>query len=137
MALTLEAAQKMVQVGVATAEGRGLRVSIAVVDSGGYVVAVGRMDKAAPLTPDIAHGKAAAAALFRRSGLEMQQRWAPGAPVPSAMIVRMGGRFVPTQGGLPIRVGEDVIGAIGFSGASSQEDEEIAQAALEAVKVSG
>lgn len=133
MALSLKNVQEMIQAGLAAAEGMGVQISIAVADSGGYLIAVARMDGAPLLSPEIAHGKAAAAALFRRSGKELGERWAPGAPVPVAMAIRTGGRFVPSQGGLPIWASDQVIGGVGASGASSQQDEDAARAALDAM----
>lgn len=133
MALTLDEAQRMIRAGIDAAQQRGLNVSIAVTDASGWLIAAARMDRAGLPTPEIAFGKAAAAALFRRSGAELASRWGPGHPVGASMTVRMGGRFVPSQGGLPIREGDQVVGGVGVSGATSQEDEEVAMAALAAL----
>jgi uncharacterized protein GlcG (DUF336 family) len=132
MPLTLQAIQRMLDAGLTAAVRMGLSVTIVIVDPGGYLLAAIRMDKAPLLSPDIAQGKATAAALFRVSSADLQQRWQPGTPIPTAMSIRMGGRFIPHQGALPIFEGETVVGAVGVSGARSDEDEQIAQAALEA-----
>lgn len=132
MSLTLDRAQLLVRHTLAAASSRGLSVSVAVVDQGGYLVAAARMDNAPIFTPDVAQGKAVAAAAFRQSSAALGERWAPGTPIPLALSIRTGGRFITQQGALPIRDGEVVVGAIGVSGATSQEDEELAQAALSA-----
>jgi len=125
------------EIGIARAEEMGLAVGIAVVDAGGYLVGCLRMEKARLLSCDIAMGKASAAALWRESGTELGKRWAPGAAVPAAASARVGGRFVPHQGGLPIWEGDEVIGGVGVSGAAASQDEEIALAALKAIERSG
>ena len=132
--LTLSAAQAMLEAGLARARDGKHRVTIAIVDSGGFVVAMARMDGAAPATPDIALGKAGAAALMRRPSGELGQRWAPGAPIPTAMAIRTGGRFIAHQGALPFLEGDQAIGAVGVSGAPSDQDEAIAQAAIDAFR---
>ena len=130
-AITLDEGLRLLQVCLEKARGMGVNVSIAVVDASGIQVCAARMDRAAPLSPDIGHGKAYAAAMFRRSGREMGENWPPGSPVPLAMAIRTGGRFVAGQGSLLLREGDEVVGAIGVSGARSQEDEEVAQAGVD------
>jgi uncharacterized protein GlcG (DUF336 family) len=132
--VTLEEGLRLLQVCLEKARSRGLNVSIAIVDGNGTLVCAARMDRAALLTPDIAHGKAFAAVAFRRSGRELGEQWPPGAPIPTAMMIRTGGRFVPSQGSLVLRDGDEVVGAIGVSGARPQEDEEIAQAGVDAFR---
>ena len=129
--VTLEEGQRLLQVCLDKARSMGLNVSIVVVDGSGTLVCSARMDRAPLLTPDIALGKAYAAVAFRRSGREMAELWPPGSPVPTAMTIRTGGRLVAAQGSLPLREGDDVVGAIGVSGAKSTEDEEIAQAGVD------
>src|SRR5579875_2827833 len=132
--LTLDEGLRLLQVCLDKARALNVNVSIAVVDASGLPVCAARMDQAGALTPDIAYGKAFAAAAFKRSGREMGEQWAPGAPVPAAMIARTNGRFVPSQGSLPLKVGDDVIGAIGASGARPAEDEAVAQAGVDALR---
>jgi uncharacterized protein GlcG (DUF336 family) len=133
MALTLDVAQRLIREGLGKAESLGVSVSIAVTDAAGWLVAVVRMDGAGLPTTEIAFGKAAAAALMRRSGAEMASRWGPGHPIMTNMAVRTGGHFVASQGGLPLREANVVVGGIGVSGGTAQQDEEIAQAAIDAV----
>jgi uncharacterized protein GlcG (DUF336 family) len=132
--LTLDEGQRLLAICLDKARSMGVRLSFAIVDASGVQVCAAKMDGAAPLTPDIALGKAYAAAMFRRSGREMAENWGPGAPVPTAMIARTGGRLVPAQGSLLLRDGDEVVGAIGASGAKSTEDEEAAQAGVDAFR---
>ncbi|HLH26665.1 MAG TPA: heme-binding protein [Chloroflexota bacterium] len=132
--LTLDESLHLLQVCVGKMRSMNLRCSIAIVDASGIQVAAARADGANLLSPDIALGKAYAAAMFRRSGRELGEAWGPGHPVGSAMVARTGGRFVPAQGSLVLRDGDEVVGAIGVSGARSDQDEEIAQAGVDAFR---
>ncbi|HZS02969.1 MAG TPA: heme-binding protein [Chloroflexota bacterium] len=132
--LTLDEGLHLLQTCIAKMRSMSLRCSIAVVDAAGIQVAAARADGANLLSPDIAYGKAYAAAMFRRSGRELGEAWGPGHPVGSAMVARTGGRFVPAQGSLVLRDGDEVVGAIGVSGARSDQDEEIAQAGVDAFR---
>jgi glc operon protein GlcG len=126
MAVSLGAAQQMVNAGLEEAQRRGATVSIAVVDAAGYLIASARMDGALLHATDLAQGKANAAVLYRRATSEFQ--W-PSAPL-EATITRLGGRFIPAPGAVPIRQGNQVIGAVGVAGSKS-DDETIASAAIE------
>ena len=133
MDMNLADAQRAIDAGLAEASKMDIRVGIVVVDAGGYLLAAARMDGALLVAPDVAQGKAVAAALFQRPSGEMAQMWPPGAPVPAAMNVRTGGRFIPHQGAVPVRHDGKVIGAIGVSGAKAAQDEEVATAAAHAI----
>ncbi|HLI28311.1 MAG TPA: heme-binding protein [Chloroflexota bacterium] len=132
--LTLDEGLRLLQVCLDKARALNVNVSIAVVDASGLPVCAARMDQAGALTPDIAYGKAFAAAAFKRSGREMGEQWPPGLPMVVAMAVRTGGRFVPQQGSLLLRDGDAVVGAIGVSGAPPHLDEEVAQAGVDAFR---
>ena len=132
--LTLDEGLQLLQTCIGKMRSMNLRCSIAIVDAAGFQVAAARADGANLLSPDIALGKAYAAAMFRRSGRELGEAWGPGHPVGSAMVARTGGRFVGAQGSLVLRDGDEVVGAIGVSGARSDQDEEIAQAGVDAFR---
>jgi uncharacterized protein GlcG (DUF336 family) len=132
--LTLDEGLHLLQACIDKMRSMNLRCSIAIVDTSGIQVAAARADGANLLSPDIAYGKAYAAAMFRRSGRELGEAWGPGHPVGSAMVARTGGRFVAAQGSLVLRDGDEVVGAIGVSGARSDQDEEIAQAGVDAFR---
>ena len=107
-----------------------VRVTVAIVDDGGHLVALSRMDGANPMSPLIAIGKAVGAALFRRDGAWLLST-ANDRPAFWTAVKGMAGRdVVPGPGSLPIKRGETVIGAIGVSGAAPNEDLACAEAAV-------
>lgn len=107
-------------------------LTVVVMDAGGHVIAAEREDGCAPLRFPVASGKAFAAlgngVASRIVGERNEQRPAFLASVADASQ----GRFIPVAGGVPILDGDDcVIGAVGVSGASSDEDERAAIAGLQ------
>jgi glc operon protein GlcG len=122
--LELEDAQKILAASVVEAGRLGLAVSISVVDESGIPIAFQRMDGAKPASAFTAVGKALTAALDRRSTRESQKasERRPG--------VEMFPGYTPVTGGLPIIFGGQCVGAIGVSGAKSEQDEEIALVGL-------
>jgi uncharacterized protein GlcG (DUF336 family) len=104
-------------------------VSVAVVDASGNLMALQRMDGAGFLSPEIAWGKAWTAAAFRAPSGTVAENLAPAGGFVAGIASATHGRFMPRQGAVPIPSG----GAIGASGATSAQDEEIAQAGLAAV----
>jgi glc operon protein GlcG len=134
--LTLEGARLLLAAAEAKARKDGAGAAIAVVDAGGHLLAVARLDGTFPAAPEIAAGKARTAALFRRAtkGLEevVNQGRTAMATLPGVTT------FTPLQGGLPVLDGGEVVGAVGVSGAkSAAHDEEIAQAAVAAFASGG
>ena len=106
--------------------------AIAVVDSGGHVILVERIDGTFPAGADISVGKARTAVMFKRPtrGIEDTINKGRDAMIPVAAVTW----FTPLQGGIPITVGGEIVGGIGVSGASSaQQDEEIAIAGAQAL----
>ena len=132
MGPTLREAQTMLAAAVQEAELLEARMALAVVDRAGFLVAAARMDGASLVVMDVAIGNAVASALFRQPSGARQERWPPGAPLPTSLIVRYAGGFIPHQGALPIVQDGEVIGAIGASGATAQQDEDVARAGLAA-----
>ncbi len=109
---------------------KGWRLSVAVLDAGGHVVQVSRMDGCNFLSPDIARGKAYGAVAWKVPSAELSNRFSGAAA--SGMVAISGQRIVPVQGALPIFDGARCVGAIGVSGARSNEDEDAARAAIQA-----
>jgi glc operon protein GlcG len=99
--------------------------SIAVVDTGGHVIALQRLDNTFAASADIAVGKARTAVLFRKPTRVFEDLVNGGR---TTMVTLPD--FTPLQGGVPITAGGQVVGAVGVSGAASaQQDEDIANAA--------
>ena len=129
--LTLQEALQLIEAARADAAQRSLRLSIAVVDARGDLLAVARMPDANPPTADTAIGKAMAAAFFGQPSAALAAR--SSSPIFQSLQLETGGRLRFFQGALPIVRGGVVVGAIGASGATAQQDEDAAKAALAAV----
>ena len=102
----------------------GLGVSATVVDARGDFKAGFRMDGVGWFTADVCRGKAFASANFGVPTTDLAEL--AGNPVFQSLVAMQGGRMVLGKGAVPIKKGDDVIGAIGVSGATAQEDEDIA-----------
>ena len=120
--LTSADVQKMLAACKAEAARNKWNVTIAVVDDGGFLLSLDRMDGAGPMTADVAIGKAYTAALSRRPTKFWEDRVKerPG-------FLRFPDN-TPVQGGVPIMYQNECVGAIGVSGVQSHEDEQIANA---------
>ena len=130
--MTLKHAVACIERGVARAQSGGFLVAIAVVDEGGHLVACHRMDGALWITPEIARAKANAAAAFRTTTLDMEERFSKGSRQLFATNVAALGDYqlVFGKGGVPIMDSGKVIGAVGVSGAvPADNDHAIADAA--------
>lgn len=130
--LTLETVQKMTAAAVDHAKKNNWRISVAILDGGGHVLQVTRMDGCNFLSADIARGKAYAAAAWKLPSADLANRWQQIATAAAGMVGISGNRIVPVQGALPIFDGGTCVGAIGASGVKSNEDEECARAGLKA-----
>jgi glc operon protein GlcG len=128
--ISLALAKKLVAAAEAEAAKNGWQEVIAVVDSGGRLVAFERMDNAQLASIDIAISKAVTANAVKRPTKALQDSVAPGSSTP-----RMSGLpgITPIDGGLPIVVDGKIVGAIGAAGGASSQDGEIAAAGLAAV----
>ena len=102
-------------------------VVIAILDDGGHLLWLQRMDGATPFNAQVAVEKGRSAAVSRRSTKNWEERIAGGRMARLIMPV------LPIQGGLPIMHQGQCVGAIGISGVQSHEDEQIAQAGLDAL----
>jgi uncharacterized protein GlcG (DUF336 family) len=110
----------------------GKALSIAIVDYGGFVVLIERMDGARPMTPDIALSKAYSAAVMQRP-TEMLENWRDSDPVFFTQVGRMGQHpIVATKGGYTLKRDGAILGGIGISGGSPDEDQRICEGVLRA-----
>jgi len=132
--LTLAGAKRAAAAAVTYAQAHGAPgATIAVVDAGGHTIYLERLDGTFAAGADISIGKARTAVVFKRPtrGLEEAINKGRTAMVPVAGVTW----FTPLQGGIPIIVGNQVVGGIGVSGAASaQQDEELAIAGAEAMQ---
>jgi glc operon protein GlcG len=125
--LTASDAQTMMAACKAEAAANGWIVSVAVVDEGGYLMLFDRMDGAGLLTPQVAIAKARTAALSRIPTKALEDRLVER---PSFLKLP---EYLPLQGGMPIKLQGDCIGAIGVSGGQPHEDEQVANAGIAAL----
>jgi uncharacterized protein GlcG (DUF336 family) len=121
--LTLAVAQTIASAAQADAERRGSTVVIAVVDDGGHLIVLNRLDDTQVASVEVGIAKARTAAIFRRNSGVFEDQIKAGR---LASLVLPGA--TPLQGGVPILYRGKVIGAIGVSGNTPKEDEEIAMA---------
>jgi len=130
--LTLEGAKRVIEGAVAEAK----RVNapsgaITVVDAGGFMLAFERWDNTFPAAAPVSFGKAHTAALFRKQTKVFEEAINKGRIAMTSLPDTI---LTPLQGGLPITVNGQTIGAVGVSGAASaQQDEELAMAGLKAL----
>jgi glc operon protein GlcG len=130
MALTLARAKECLTRGQAKARDLGFLVAIAVVDEAGHLVACERMDGALWVTPEIARAKANAAAAFRASTHDLEDRFTKRMLFADNVASLGDYRFVFGKGGVPLVEDGRVVGAVGVSGAlPADNDHTIADAA--------
>jgi uncharacterized protein GlcG (DUF336 family) len=129
--ITLDEAERVLQAAKKKAMQMGVKLSISVVDARGDLICMVRMDGAPWRTPYISRGKARASACFGVPSADLTDRALT--PVFRAVMEGEKGEFVPGQGALPIMKNGELIGAIGGSGGTSQEDEDAARAGIAAL----
>jgi glc operon protein GlcG len=122
-ALTLDGAKKIAAVAEAKAKTEGARVVIAVVDEGGSLLLLERLDDTQVASVNVGIDKARTAAIYRRPSKVFEDQVKNGRV--SALALH---GAVALQGGVPIMVDGKVIGAIGVSGETPSQDEDIAMA---------
>jgi uncharacterized protein GlcG (DUF336 family) len=126
--LTLDDCKKMSAAAEAEAKKNNWNVCIAILDDGGHLLHLIRMDGGTPANARIAIEKARTAAETRRSTTMWEERVKAG----RTSMLKMPG-VLPVQGGLPIVVDGVCVGAVGVSGVQSHEDEQIAKAGINAL----
>jgi glc operon protein GlcG len=125
--LTSSDIQKAMAACRAEAEKNKWSVAIAIVDDGGYLLHFDRMEGVAPVSAEVAIGKARTSALTRRPSKFFEDRVKDRpafANFPAGILI---------QGAMPVIVRNECVGAIGVSGVASHEDEQVAQAGANAI----
>jgi uncharacterized protein GlcG (DUF336 family) len=126
--LTQEDCLKIMAAAEAEARKNKWNVAIAILDDGGHLLHFSRMDGATPANAGIALEKGRTAAISRRSSGKWEEIVKSG----RTAMMKMPG-ILPVQGGMPIVADGTCIGAVGVSGVQSHEDEQIAQAGIDAL----
>ena len=126
--LTLDDCKRISAAAEAEAKKNNWNVCISIVDDGGHELHLIRMDGGTPANARIAIEKARTSAETRRSTAMWEERIKGG----RVSMLKLPG-VLPVQGGLPIVIDGECIGAVGVSGVQSHEDEQIAKAGIEAL----
>jgi uncharacterized protein GlcG (DUF336 family) len=125
--IQLAPAQAIVAGAIAEAERNNTPVAVAVVDSGGNLVAFARMDGVGTAIVDVAIGKAYTASSMRQPSANLEG-WASSSSGPVAIP-----GIMPFGGGIPIEIDGRIVGGVGVSGAATADDLKAAQAGLAAL----
>jgi len=128
VSIPVDKAMQMVRTAHATAGPVDLAVTAVVVDEGGRLVALGRMDGARPITVDMAMNKAYTAASFQQSTDEL--KGVAGQPWFQSLIVSSNGRIMAGGGAIPIVENGVVVGAVAVAGGTDEQDQRCCEAAL-------
>ena len=130
--LALSDAKRMLEAGEAKAASIGIAYNIAVVDAGGALVAFTRQDGALIGGIDLAIGKAITARLFDKHTSDLARMAQPGAPL-FGIEQSNSGKVVIFGGGLPVLVSGMIVGAVGASAGTVEQDIAVAEAAAAAI----
>ena len=128
MPIPAEKAIEMVRAAHAEAATMDVTVTAVVVDESGRLVALGRMDRARPVTVDVAMNKAYTAASFQQPTGQLTSE--AGQPWFQSLVVSSNGRIMPGGGAVPIVEGGNVVGAISVAGGTEEQDQRCCEAAL-------
>src|SRR3977135_1886848 len=130
--LTLDSAARIVDAALEHAQTLKLKpLTVAVLDAGGHLVAFKRQDPSGILRPDIAQGKAWGALGMGIGGRALAERAKEAPAFFVALASASGGRVFPVAGGVLIKSGDEIVGAVGISGDHPDNDEACAIYAIE------
>ena len=136
--MTLDHARTIVRETFAKGHEMGLKpLSVVVLDAGGHVIAFEREDGASPGRFAIAHGKAFGAVMLGMPGSAQMARAEQQAYFMGAVNGLFGGQVVPVPGGILVKDGDAVIGAVGVTGDTSDNDAEAGMAGIAAAGLTG
>lgn len=124
--LSLGLAKTIAEAALAECKGKGFNTSVAVVDRAGQVLVILRDESATAQTAEMSRRKAYTSRVFRTSTMEFQKRTAE----PGYAAQRDVADILALGGGVPIQIGSDVIGGVGSSGSSQEQDDACARAGI-------
>ncbi len=134
MKLDLDLAQKLTEHCLKWRKANGLKpLTVAVLDSGGYLIALVREDGTSNLRPEIAQGKARGAVAMGLGSRALFQRAQAEPFFIQSMNALAGGSLVPVAGGVLIKHDGRILGAVGITGDTSDNDEKCAISAIESI----
>ncbi len=131
LSISTESAKTVAAASIAEARKSNWKMAIAIVDTGGYLVYFEKMQDTQTGSVELAIEKARSSALFRRPTKVFQDGVAGGGE--GLRLLRLTGA-IPIDGGVPIIVDGKIIGAVGISGGSGEQDGQVAKAGASAIK---
>lgn len=123
--LSLDAAKTLIDFAILKANELGVGGAVAVVDDGGHLICLERIDGTMVAAPAIAIGKAATAVGFKRSGAILEQTVSIDRPAMQTLNSVTPSPFVPLKGSYPIDIEGEIVGAIAVAGAGNGENDEM------------
>jgi uncharacterized protein GlcG (DUF336 family) len=130
--LTQADARFLIDHSIEAAKRMGVAITVVIVEGGGHAVGLLRMDGAKLASIGAAEGKAWTAAVFQRASVDYSAPTAPGGNA-YGLLNAFPAKLLPLPGGQPIFVDGTCIGGIGISGASGEQDDSLAKAAVAAL----
>jgi uncharacterized protein GlcG (DUF336 family) len=130
MSLTLQQARKIVDACISKATELDISQAVAVVDAAGDVITLDRMDGVKLGREEFARGKAFAAVFYRRPTKDSVKMLETSPDQYYSGLAMFPGRMFIVRGGFPIEVGGELVGGLGVSGATGEQDEIVAMAGL-------
>lgn len=128
MSISLEKARKVIDRALDAAAGQSVKIAAVVLDPGGHIVAAARMDGVGPLNLDVARRKANAVVNLGVSTAEMLQMISRDQLITTVLHAEPS--IVMLPGGLPLKEGDQLVGALGVAGAFYPQDQAIAEYAV-------
>ncbi len=129
--LTLDEALALCAAARTAAEDTGVPMSVAVMDDGGHLLALTRMDGAPWISADVAQGKAWTAAAYGAPSSTQRQKMEAMPNFATALVGMTDGRYTPQTGAVPVYRDGTLLGAVGASGGTGDQDEAVCAAAVE------
>lgn len=131
--LTLDDALGLLSAAREAATSAGVPMSFAVMDPGGHLLALARMDGAPWISAEVAQGKAWTSAAYGAPSAAQKDKMAPMPNFAQALTTMTHGRYTPQTGAVPVYRDGVLLGALGASGGTGDQDEAACAAAVQAV----
>jgi uncharacterized protein GlcG (DUF336 family) len=128
MSVSLEQGEQLIEAAKNKANEIDVPMTIAVVDAGGNLVALSRMDNAILASLDIAVGKAYTATAMKMSTADLASAVQPGQPMYGLEIANQPRSLVAIAGGIPLQIDGEIVGGVGVSGGMPDQDKTVAEA---------
>ncbi|MDQ1649406.1 MAG: hypothetical protein QOG60_1463 [Frankiaceae bacterium] len=130
-ALTLDQAQSLLAAARTAADDLGVPMSVAVMDPAGHLLAFARMDGAPWVSADVAQGKAWTSAAYGMPSAGQKDKMGSMPIFATAITTMTHGRFTPQTGAVPVYRDGTLLGAVGASGGTGDQDEQVSRTAVE------